>query len=146
MKNMFEIAIKEGQLLEFAMGDGNYFIPDREYGGHWVYESWKLYILSYIKEHSNNEVIDNLTKMFLLLINDKCKDYLLKSDLLLYHTHVFYYMKKEKYFEINYLKDLKEKLIEYFEIYSDFLRVQNPEKYSNVINAINIIKLNGLSE
>ena len=43
--NLFEKAVNTGELSKFALGQGEYFILDREYDGHWINGSWINYIL-----------------------------------------------------------------------------------------------------
>ncbi|WP_207426687.1 hypothetical protein [Pedobacter sp. SYSU D00535] len=49
--NLFSEAIESDQLLDFVLGKDKYYIPDREYGGHWPFGSYKKYIEDYLSQN-----------------------------------------------------------------------------------------------
>lgn len=55
MKNLFEQALLRNELVKFIQGEGEYFILDREYGGHWCLMSYRNYIEPYLS--INKEIL-----------------------------------------------------------------------------------------
>ena len=46
--NLFVKALANSELFEFIIGEGDYFVADREYGDHCPLGSYKLYIEEYL--------------------------------------------------------------------------------------------------
>ena len=67
--NLFEQAIERDELLQFALGQKEYFMLDREYDENWVHGSWVNYILPYINSNNENIINQNLEKLFKSILN-----------------------------------------------------------------------------
>ncbi|EKT4499162.1 hypothetical protein SL054_001395 [Flavobacterium psychrophilum] len=143
MMNLFEKAVNTGELLKFALGQGEYFILDREYDGHWIHGSWINYILPYINE--KEEVIANIDilNLFKSILNAKDIDLEKKGDVLLYHLHVYYYQKQEGKINSDALGEINEELLSFFDNYLGFLNKTSPPKIAAVQDAISLIKSRG---
>ncbi|SNA80404.1 hypothetical protein [Flavobacterium psychrophilum] len=141
--NLFEKAVNTGELLKFALGQGEYFILDREYDGHWIHGSWINYILPYINE--KEEVIANIDilNLFKSILNAKDIDLEKKGDVLLYHLHVYYYQKQEGKINSDALGEINEELLSFFDNYLGFLNKTSPPKIAAVQDAISLIKSRG---
>lgn len=93
-QNDFIKAIDNQELVDFSIGKGNYFLPDREYGGHWILGSWLNSILPLLNE-SNTDIQEHLITMLQELIYSTDIPVIEKSENLLSHLYVFYYLRKE---------------------------------------------------
>lgn len=91
--NKFEKAIKQHELLEFALGNREYYLRDRDYDEHWFLGSWINYILPYCRANNCDAPI---REMFQVLIKDSALPQQEKLDALLCHIYVFYYLIGEK--------------------------------------------------
>ena len=63
---ILEIAIERGELKEFLMGRGTYFVRDRDWGGHECSSTYML-IERYLK---SSEVINDKNIIFELIDNE----------------------------------------------------------------------------
>ena len=52
IKNKLEKALIKDEILPFILGEDEYFIADREYGGHWPLGSYKQNIKPFLEETS----------------------------------------------------------------------------------------------
>jgi len=52
INNKLERALIKNEILPFILGEGEYFIADREYGGHWPLGSYKQNIKPFLEETS----------------------------------------------------------------------------------------------
>lgn len=57
LNNLFDYAMDHSELDLFLLGQGKYFILDKEYGGHWPLESYRRYIETYL--NSKNFIFPN---------------------------------------------------------------------------------------
>jgi hypothetical protein len=53
--NLFAEAVGSKELDKFLLGQGKYFVQDKEFGEHWPYGSFKNHIEPYIKEHGEDK-------------------------------------------------------------------------------------------
>lgn len=103
--NRFEEAIRQNELLDFALGALEYYLRDRDYDEHWVLGSWINYILPYCRD---NDCDAPVREMFQALIRDSTLSQQDRLDALLYHVCVFYYLVGEKRFsDKDLIKDLE---------------------------------------
>ena len=143
MTNLFEQAIEKNELVEFALGEGEYFILDREYGGHWVLGSWQMYILPMMKSRTEEEVDPFIVRMVMELIHSGKTDIIKKNDAIVYHLHVYYYYKKEgriKEDAFLYSNDVIEASLDE---YCHFLSGSDKDKAENVKESIELIRKRG---
>jgi len=89
--NLFERAIKKNELLDFAQGLDEYYVLDRQYDEHSVLLSYKQNILPFL---SNKKASEGIQKMFLELVQSDDIEKQAKNELLVYHLHVYYYLRK----------------------------------------------------
>ncbi|MFD2515984.1 hypothetical protein ACFSRY_19080 [Pontibacter locisalis] len=47
--NLFNFSLENNELEKFIVGMDNYFIADRECGGHWAYGNYEKYIKRFLK-------------------------------------------------------------------------------------------------
>ncbi|WP_321322220.1 hypothetical protein [Labilibaculum sp.] len=92
--NYFIEAVDEKELVDFSTGKGKYFISDREFGGHWILGSWLNFILPLLETRSI-ETKEHLKSMFKELMIYPEIELIEKSEILLYHLHIYYYLRKE---------------------------------------------------
>ncbi len=104
--NLFEKAIFEDKLEEYAIGINEYFISDREHGGHWVLGSWKQHIIKLL--NTDEKIKDDIIKMFICLIESNRITNSEKINLLLYHLHVYYYLSINNEIKITDFLDIIE--------------------------------------
>lgn len=143
MINLFIEAIEKDELCEFALGLNDYFILDRENGGHWVLLSWEKYILSCIALNGEKKTSIHINTMLKCLVNAGNYDIEQRIDALLYHVHVYFYNKKEGKIKMNMLEEHADEIKESFKNYFVYLKRKNKQKLNQVMNAIKIIKRNG---
>lgn len=137
---LFETAIKENKLLEFARGKGKYFLQDREYEEHWVLGSWinyiePIYLLD--KELCKR----GLRMMFHELINAENNVDLVIENLL-YHVYVAYYLISEGRMQdtLAILKEIESDIGEKINVY----KTHSSSSQSNEIDtSIKMIKGKG---
>lgn len=92
--NKFEKAVKNSQLLDFALGRKDYFIHDREYGEHSVIQSYTKFILPLLAKNTP-KINESINEMFKELSSTSSVDKTIKYEFLLNHLHVYYYLRKE---------------------------------------------------
>lgn len=57
MENLFERAVKKDTFYLFLIGEGDFFVLDREHGGHWYYGSYIENIEPFIMLHGEERFI-----------------------------------------------------------------------------------------
>jgi hypothetical protein len=141
--NLFLLAIDKAELVDFALGNGDYFIADREYGVHWVLGSWLYHILPVINDLKNIRQI--LNEMLSRLIDERNISIEVKNDTLVYHLHVFYYLRKEKRIKgEDFFSDLNLKINDVFNSTKHYLINSGQQsKIESLDFAIDLIKRNG---
>lgn len=141
--NLFEKAISENKLDEFAIELNDYFIADREYGGHWVLASWQQYIIELL--NSDKKIEEYVIQMFNRLIESNLINNEIKTNLLLYHLHVYYYsLVNKKINGSDILETLEDKIINEIELTKTKNKSVNEEQKNDKLNfAIELIKKNG---
>jgi hypothetical protein len=141
--NLFQKAIQENRLAEFALGLNEFFIPDREYGDHWVLAAWQQHILPMLQEDKNLEakILDMLSSM----LNSNLTTEEIKTNLLLYHLHVFYYDMKNGNLNLSdFLSSQTEKFMFQIEKTKQLNSEENNlEKNQKIDFAIDLIRRNG---
>ncbi len=140
--NKFEKAIKQNVLLEFALGNGEYYLRDRDYDEHWVLGSWINYILPYCKDNTCDAPV---REMFQALIRDSTLSQQNKLDFLLYHLHVFYYLTEEERLKSkDLIKDLENAIgIEINALKNNLIATNNFDKLNELKNTVALIKSRG---
>lgn len=140
--NKFEKAIKQNALLEFALGNGEYYLRDREHDEHWVLGSWINYILPYCKDNNCSAPV---REMFQALIKDSILSQQSKLDVLLYHIYVFYYLTEEKRLNSkDLIKDLESTVgIEIDAVKAIFIAKNNLGKLNELKSTVSLIKSRG---
>lgn len=141
--NLFEEAIKKGELLQFATGKDKYFILDREYGEHWIHGSWVNYILPLINERGEEIINPQILNLFKSILGSESLDIEKKGDILLYHLHIYYYQKHEGKIQSDALTIINTELQHFLDSYMDYLVITKSSKIGAVQNAIDIIKSRG---
>jgi hypothetical protein len=141
--NLFQKAIEENRLLEFALGLNEFFIPDREYGDHWVLIAWQQHIIPLLHDDKNAEA--KILEMISSIPDTELVSEEIKTSLLLYHLHVFYYeMKNGKLPSFDFLTSKTEKFtfqIEKMKLLNS--SENNHEKNQKIDFVIDLIKQNG---
>lgn len=84
----FEQAISKNELEKLIIGDDNYFVQDKEFGGHWPYGSYKKYIEEYLIENNNIFPIKVWESLENILNNSK--DINIFLDFLTIYLHIYY--------------------------------------------------------
>ncbi len=142
MMNLFEEAIKKDQLLQFALGEGEYNMPDRDYGDHSVINSWISFILPLIERKGLEYVNDKIEIMFQTLLKGKI-DSKTKYESLLYHLHVYYYLNSEGRIDARKLTSINPKLLSSLQQYIEHLKSNNDPKEKAFRNSIVTIQSRG---
>ncbi len=143
MMNLFRKAVNTGELLKFALGQGEYFILDREYDEHWIHGSWTNYILPYMNEEGESLANVDILNLFKSILKANDLDLEKKGDTLLYHLHVYYYQKQEGKINSNALGEINNELLSLLDDYLVFLNKVNSPKITAIENAISLIKSRG---
>ena len=141
--NLFEHAIKTNELLDFALGKGQYFVQDREYDEHSVINSWITFILPLFNTEELDFVNEAIIKMFKEIVENSELDLKTKSEILLYQLHVYYYLDSEKKLKALKLTELNTLINSVLTKYLDFLIENKDPKEKAFINGINLIKIRG---
>lgn len=141
--NLFEEAIKKDELFEFAQGKNQYFILDREYGEHWIHSSWVNHILPLINEQGEDNLNPQILNLFKSILNSEILELEKKGDLILYHLHVYYYLRNDGKIRNNIPIMLNAEIRVLLENYMDYLVKTNSNKIGAVRNAIQLIKTRG---
>jgi len=137
MENKFEKAVKDGALVDFFLGNGEYFIPDRDYGDHSAILSWNNYIIPYLE--NNVTKIGTIEEMFLEVLLNEEIDPLEKEKFLTYHLFIYYTFRKE-----NKISKLEKEctIVELAKVfYMNFFR--DFGKREEIICALDLIKQRG---
>jgi hypothetical protein len=134
--NLFKKAIDNNELKQFAIGENDYFILDRENDEHWILGSWLNYILPYTKDNDN----DNVEKMFLSLLNNISFKENKTFDSLLYHTYSYFYLLSENRIKELIKKNIVIQIISNLEAYSNFLKTEKTSEYILFNQSIQLIK------
>lgn len=79
MENKFEKALKNNEINDFINGNGEYFVLDREYGGHSCLGSYKLFVEPYL--YKNNSFFEMFfwKELGHIFINEKDKNIFLDN-------------------------------------------------------------------
>lgn len=127
------------------MGQGEYFVLDREYGVHWVLGSWLNTdgVLAYVKEKEQPEADRLVESLFRAMVEDRDPESEAVSDTLLYHLHVYYYLKQEGRIHGDALTKLNPALRLFLQYYLEHLVRINPGKANSVRNDIQLIQSRG---
>ena len=107
-RNRFIRAIEKNQLLDFALGKGEYFIQDTDYGGHSVIRSYNDYILPVIKVTSERFINPYLLKMMDEMLQNEMLEEREKYHMIFFHLHVYYYLRSENLIKQNLFKNSQE--------------------------------------
>ncbi|MFK4132889.1 hypothetical protein ACI2KR_11490 [Pseudomonas luteola] len=91
MKNNFEKAIINKEILEFFKGEKGYFLPDPDWGDHLHIRNWDS-IISYLKDKPDPEAL--LLNIFSFFI-ENLKENFTDADSLLMNIRNFYYLKSK---------------------------------------------------
>lgn len=139
---MFAKAIEQNELFEFASGNGEYYLRDREYDEHWVLGSWINHILPYCR---NNNCDVPVREMFQALINDTTLPQQEKLNSLLYHLYVFCYLVGEKRFDNeDLIKDLESAVgFEVDNLKNKLVAAGDSNKLNELKNTVTLIKSKG---
>lgn len=141
--NLFQKAIENNELLNFALGKNEYFIADRDFGEHSVLNSWINNILPLIELKGQEYVNVAIEKMFNeILISDQITSEE-KNENLLYQLHVYYYLNHENRVKANKLTKLNPKLLESLLEYSNYLEKINSPKANAFKSGIELIQRRG---
>ena len=141
--NLFQKAIEENRLTEFALGLNEFFIPDREYGDHWVLAAWQRHIIPILEEDKKVEA--KILDMLSSLLNTDLAREETKTNLLLYHLHIFYYeMKNGRLNSTDFLASQTEKFMLQIKKMKQLNSEENYlEKNQKIDFAIDLIRKNG---
>lgn len=140
--NLFEQAIIKGELLQFAIGKDEYFIADRDYGGHSVISSWITYILPLIEKKGLEFINKKIEEMFRVLLNSDLNNQI-KNESLLYHLHVYYYLNREGRIQATKMTSINPQILSSLNIYIEYLKRNNDPKENVIRNALNLIQSRG---
>lgn len=70
MTNLFEQAIARKEVLKFALGEGEYLVPDREGSGdHWVLGSWNQSVME-LHDDNASAGAEGVKSMFSSLVGN----------------------------------------------------------------------------
>lgn len=140
--NLFQQAIEKKELLDFAQGSSAYFLVDRETGEHWVLGTWLNEVIPYCQQIGTFQVVCD---MLLELIHTTFLPVSLKVNLILYHIHVFYYLKKEHRFNSSdVVKSIELDVFKLLYEYTDLLtRAKQEDQLQQVYQSIGVIQKNG---
>ena len=141
-QNLFAKAIDNNELLNFALGNGEFYLRTPDYDEHWVLGSWISYILPYCK---SNECEHSIKSMISLLIEDNVLKMNEKIEKLLYHVYVFYCFRSEGRIKtVDIIMGLELKIIHLVEAYrKELIVVKNDEKLNELKYTILFIKKRG---
>lgn len=143
MKNHFKSAVEKKELLKFALGMDNYFLPDREYGEHSVIDSWINNILPLIETDGYQYLNPHIINMFIELLNDHSHNKSTLNECLLYHLHVYYYLQSENRIKAADLREINPLLINCLNTYIDALNKAKNPKGKIIAETIETIKSRG---
>jgi len=139
--NLFEKAIINGDLLNFAIGKGEYYIMDREYGEHSIFSSWSTQILPFYTINRDFHFKEILIKMLNQVLFSSILNNQEKAETILYHLHVYYYLDSQNKLKADSLKELNFEVNACFEKYLS--SVSNSQKIDVFKNAIKLIQSRG---
>jgi hypothetical protein len=147
IQNLFEKAISSQELADFALGKGDYYVIDREYGEHWISGSWLQYILPHIDKIDKQTANDEIIRMFNALLNYKKITIEEKIFQLLQHLHVFYYLKSTGKIDPDFsIIDIEIKINKQVDAYREILMNETKlinEKSDRMDQLIDLIKRRG---
>ena len=136
--NLLQKAIINKNLFDFALGNGEYYLTDREYGTHWTLGIWLYHIIPCLEK---NEGINEINDMFEQLIHTTTPKSIATIDSLLMHTYTYVSLLQSGRIKNKVIKDATiieaiEKLSTYFE----FLKTADSHKYEEDIYIFNLLK------
>lgn len=135
--NLFQKAINNNNLFDFALGNGEYYLIDREYGTHWTLGIWLYHIIPCFDK---NEGINEINDMFEQLLNTTPQN-IAANDSLLMHTYTYVSLLKSGRIKNKVLKDATIiEAIEKLSTYFDFLKTTDANKYEEDIYVFNLLK------
>jgi hypothetical protein len=139
--NLFEEAIKKEELLNFVIGQDEYFIPDRDYGEYWVLMAWKTSIIPYKVENGESLTNDSIVLMIDELIAAEGISMNKKIDFCLHHLYVYYYLKGEKFFESDAFEEKYQNIHRFLNDY--FVNYKQDVDYKASRNSVSMIMEKG---
>lgn len=143
--NLFEQAVKKGELLDFALGKGEYFLADREWGEHWVLGTWLYQLVPYCSKIGSYQPAKD---MLLELLFSAAVPIDVKLESILYHVYVFYYLKSEnRILSSDIVKDMEPEIINTIEKHLSSLEKENrKDQLDKLYQSISsIVKRGGLT-
>ncbi|GJM36080.1 MAG: hypothetical protein DHS20C18_50810 [Saprospiraceae bacterium] len=140
--NLFEQAINKEELLDFALGKGEYFLADREWGTHWVLGTWLYQLVPYCSKIGSYAPAKDMLLELLFSASIPMED---RLESLLYHIYVFYYLKSEnRVHSPDIVKEIEPEIINTIKKYSPVLeRTYKTEQLNKLKQSIVSIKKRG---
>lgn len=142
MENLFEKAISNNELLNFALGKNEYLMLDRDYGIHSPIIAWTSHIIPLLEKKSNEFVNDKIEDMFKAIVMSE-NDNQTKSQLIINHLFSYYYLNSEKRIVASKLKSVSKDIKQILKEYLTYLKENDFQKYNSVINTLNTIQSRG---
>ena len=140
--NKFEVAIRNNELLDFALGLEKYFVLDTEYDEHFVYESYTMYIIPLMREKSEKYVKPFLYKMIMEILKSSILPDPKKYQLAWYHLNVYYYLRSEGRIKGNAFQKVNNIEREFYN-FMNFLSTSNLPALKILLDSIKVIQSRG---
>lgn len=135
--NLFQKAIENKNLLDFALGNSEYYLIDRENGTHWILGIWLYHIIPCLEKAEGIKEINN---MFDLLLFTNVPESIELNDNLLMHTYTYVSLLKNGRVKTKVLKDSTViEAINKLSTYFQFLKTYDTVKYEEDIYVFNLL-------
>lgn len=135
--NLLQKAINNTDLLDFALGNGDYYLVDRERGTHWFLGIWLYHVIPCLEI---NEGINEIVDMFNLLLTVDTLD-IPANDSLMMHTYTYVSLLQDGRLKNKIIKEATvSKSIAKLSTYFESLKAVDFQKYEEDVYVFNLLQ------
>lgn len=135
--NLLQKAINNADLFDFALGNGDYYLVDRERGTHWFLGVWLYHVIPCLEI---NEGINEIIDMFDLLLTVDTLD-IPANDSLLMHTYTYVSLLQDGRLKNEIIKEATvSKAIAKLSTYFESLKTVDSHKYEEDVYVFNLLQ------